>query len=439
MSIPISGHCEPEFESVRRAFAANFEQHGEIGARVCVIRHGETVVDLLGGHTSEARNELWDEGTLVNCMSVTKGVVALAAHLLRERGLLDYDAPVARYWPEFAAAGKAAITVRQAMSHQASLAIIDDAEPGDILDWDRFTAKIAAQAPNWPPCTRETYHSVTIGYITGELVRRIDGRSVQQFIREELCEPLGAEYYLGCRDGEIARVVHQIPNPANELMNGGLMNEATAAQFRPFPEDPGIVLTPGYLKFGFPSGGGVAHAGGLARLFAPLASGGEYNGLRLFGEETLRLMAEEQWNHDDSMFGNDFRVALGLLLNTPFNDWQREGNIGTAGAGGFCAFADPENGLSFGYTPNRFTTGSGLGEEPGRLITAMLRIDLTALLTPSAYSDWQAGGARRTPRPLRSGVHRSGRRGQISRITLVDVRHVVGVRDDVELARRRSA
>jgi len=371
MSIPIAGHCDPGFKALERAFAANFEHHGEIGARVCVIRAGETVVDLWGGHTTEQRNELWHEGTLVNCMSVTKGVVAVAAHLLRDRGLLDYDAPVARYWPEFAAAGKAAITVRQAISHQASLAIIDDAEPGDILDWQRFTAKIAAQAPNWPPGTRETYHSVTIGYIIGELVTRVDGRPVQQFIREELCEPLGAQFFLGCRDEEIARVVPQIPNPANDLMNGGLMNDDTAAQFTPFPEDPAIVLTPGYMKFGFPSGGGVAHAEGLARLFAPIACGGAYRERRMFGPETLRLMAEEQWNHNDSMFGNDFRVALGLLLTTPFNDWQREGNIGTAGAGGFCAFADPANGVSFAYTPNRFTTGAGLGEEPARLISAM--------------------------------------------------------------------
>ena len=370
MKTPVSGHCDSRFESVRDAFVANFDQHGEVGARVCVIAEGETVVDLWGGHTTAERVTPWSEDTLVNCMSVTKGIVALSAHLLHSRGLLDYDAPVATYWPAFAAAGKSEITVRQAMAHQASLAIIDSAVPGDIFDWDGFCDKIAAQSPNWSPCTNETYHSVTIGYITGELVRRIDGRPIQQFIREELATPLEADYYLGCTDEEIARIVPQIQNPANALMNGGLMNEKTLVQFTPFPEDPTVTLAPDYYRFGFPSGGGVAHAGGLARLFAPLAMEGSFNNIRLFSEETLRLMAEEQWNHDDSLFGNDFRVALGLLLNTPFNNWHREGNIGTAGAGGFCAFADPDNHLAFAYTPNRFTNGTGLGEEPDRLITA---------------------------------------------------------------------
>ncbi len=371
MKTPISGHCSDEFAAVREAFEENFASHGEIGARVAVVKDGETVLDLWGGHTTEARDIPFSDQTLINCMSVTKGVVALAAHLLRERGLLDYDAPVADYWPEFAAAGKEAITVRQAMSHQASLAIIETAKAGDILDWDGFVGKIAAQAPNWAPCANETYHSVTIGYITGELVRRIDGRSIQQFIREELAEPLGADYHLGCTDEEIERIIFQIPNPDNRLMNGGLINEDTAAQFAPFPEDQAFVFTPDYFKLGFPSGGGVAHGEALARLFAPLALGGEYNGVRLFGEETLKLMAEEQWNHDDSMFGNDFRVALGLLLNTPFNNWGREGNVGTAGAGGYCAFADPEHRFSFGYTPCRFTSGEGLGDEPLRLVNAI--------------------------------------------------------------------
>jgi CubicO group peptidase (beta-lactamase class C family) len=345
MPIAISGECDPKFQAVKDTFARNFDESGEIGARVAVIVEGETVVDLWGGHLAPDKQALWNENTLVNCMSVTKGVVALAAHLLHERGMLDYDKPVAHYWPEFGAAGKEEITVRMAMSHQASLAIIDDAVAGDIFDWDIFVAKIAAQ--------------------------RIDGRTIQSFIREEIAAPLEADFYLGCTDDEIARVTHHIPNPANELMNGGLINENTMAQFKPFPEDPTFMQTPEYFKLGFPSGGGVAHAEALARLFAPLANDGAYKATKLFGQDTLRLMAQEQWRHADYLFGNDFRVALGLLLNTPFNDWHREGNIGTAGAGGFCAFADPENRLSFGYTPNRHTNGAGLGDEPNRLIESV--------------------------------------------------------------------
>jgi len=322
---PIEGYCDDKFATVRDAFENNFKQSGEIGARVCVIQEGETVVDLLGGFVDAEKTTRWTADTLVCCISVTKGVVALAAHLLRERGQLDYDQPVAHYWPEFAANGKDAITVRQAMAHQASLAIIDNAEPGDAVDWDLFVSKIAAQAPNWAPCT----------------------------------------------DEDITRVAQHIPNADNELMTGGLINESTQNQFRPMPNDPAFLTSNEFLKIGFPSGGGVAHAEALARMFAPLALGGSYAGVTLYSEETLSLMCQQQWNHDDSLFGNDFRVALGLLLHTPFSDWVREGNVGTAGAGGFCAFADPDNRFSFGYTPNRYTNGYGLGDEPKRLMEAV--------------------------------------------------------------------
>jgi CubicO group peptidase (beta-lactamase class C family) len=368
---PLQGYCHDKFTAVRDAFRDNFKEFGEIGARVCVILEGETVVDLLGGFVDEQRTNPWTTETLDNCMSVTKGIVALAAHLLRDRELLDYDSPVARYWPEFAANGKDVITVRQAMAHQASLAVIDDAKSGDALDWDLFVSKIASQAPNWVPGTNETYHSVTFGFIVGELVRRVDGRKISQFIEEELAKPLGADYILGCTDADIARVTPHIANPKNELINGGLINDKTLAQFKPMPSDPAFVASDEFLKCGFPSGGGVAHAEALARLFAPLALGGAYSGKSLYSEETLTLMSEEQWNHNDSLFGNDFRVALGLLLHTAFSDWGREGNVGTAGAGGFCAFADPKNRFSFGYTPNRHTTGYGLGLEPKRLVQAV--------------------------------------------------------------------
>lgn len=368
---PIEGYCDDKFATVRDPFENNFKQSGEIGARVCVIQEGETVVDLLGGFVDAEKTTRWTADTLVCCMSVTKEVVALAAHLLRERGQLDYDQPVAHYWPEFAANGKDAITVRQAMAHQASLAIIDNAEPGDAVDWDLFVSKIAAQAPNWAPCTDETYHSVTFGYIVGEIVTRIDGRSISQFIKDELVEPLGADYILGCTDEDITRVAQHIPNADNELMTGGLINESTQNQFRPMPNDPAFLTSNEFLKIGFPSGGGVAHAEALARMFAPLALGGSYAGVTLYSEETLSLMCQQQWNHDDSLFGNDFRVALGLLLHTPFSDWVREGNVGTAGAGGFCAFADPDNRFSFGSTPNRYTNGYGLGDEPKRLMEAV--------------------------------------------------------------------
>lgn len=369
--VAVEGVCNEEFGQVGEAFAANFAESGEVGARVAIIRDGVTEVDLWGGHTTVERDVAWSADTLVCCMSVSKGVTALAAHVLADRGLVDYDSPVALYWPEFAANGKAEITVRDALSHRASLAIIDDAEPGDALDWELFTSKIANQAPNWSPRTDETYHSVTYGFIIGEIVRRVDGRAIERFIHDEVTEPLGADFVLGCSDADLERVAPPIPNPNNELMNGGLVNEQTAAVFGAMPADPNYFFTSGYLQMINPSGNGVSHALGLAQIFAPLACGGEYNRYRLLSPATIAAASEEQWHHPDHLFGDDFRVALGLKLVTPFNYWGREGNVGSGGAGGNTAFADPEHRLSFAYTPNRHTSGYGMGDESRRLVDAL--------------------------------------------------------------------
>jgi len=371
---PIYGTCAARFGAVKDAFVANFADSGEVGARVAVLRDGESVVDLWGGYRTEQRDVEWNDRTLVCCMSVSKGVTALAAHLLADRGLLDYEAPVARYWPQFAQSGKDKITVRQALSHRASLAIIDSAEPGDVLDWERFTAKIAAQRPNWPPGTNEAYHSLTYGHIVGEIVRRVDGRRIEKFIAEEIARPLEADFIMGCTDADLERVVLQIPNPANELIaGGGLLNEKTRPVFAAGPNDPRFMGSPEFLKAVIPSGSGVSNGLGLARIFAPFARGGECRGGSFLKPATVRAAAEEQWHHADSIFGNDFRVTMGFLLNIPFNYWGREGNVGTAGAGGYTAFADPDHRVSFGYTPNRFTSGHGMGKEPKRIIDALYR------------------------------------------------------------------
>jgi len=301
-------------------------------------------------------------------MSVSKGILSLAAHILADRGLLDYEEPVARYWPEFGQAGKSGITVRQLLSHQASLVYAEDAQPGDYLDFEGYAAKLAVQSPNWEPGTNPSYHSISIGFLVGTLVKRIDGRPIDQFIRQELAEPLEADYILGCTNEDIARVVPTIFNPANEMMSGGLINEATARCFKVLPEDKTFFATPLHWQSVNPSSSGVTNANGIARLFAPLAGGGRFNGVKLFSPETVAALSEEQWHARDTLFGNEFRVTMGLLLNIEFNYFGREGNIGSAGAGGF---ADPDNHLPFGYTPVRMTTGSGLGNEPRRLIDAL--------------------------------------------------------------------
>lgn len=292
-----------------------------------------------------------------------------------DRGKLDYDAPVAQYWPEFGAAGKEAITVRQLLGHQASLLYLDEPQAGEMFDFELISSRFAAQAPNWPPTEKPAYNSLGFGFLVGTLVQRIDGRSIQQFIREELTDPIGADYILGASDEDLLRVAPNIPNPKNTLMSGGILaSEKVAKIFASGPVDPALMHSPQYLKHVFPSGNGIAHADALARIFAPLANGGKFLGRQVFSPETVTAMSEVQWHAIDSVFGNEFRVALGLLQNIDFNFFGREGNVGSAGGGGYTVFADPENHLTFAYTPGRMTSGDGLGIESRNLVRALYSI-----------------------------------------------------------------
>ena len=369
----IQGSCIEEFEGLRRTFEQNFAEHGEVGARITLIRDEETVVDLWGGFEDEERTRPWTPETLVCTMSVSKGVVAMAAHCLADRGELDYSAPVAEYWPEFGQNGKESVTVEQLLSHLTALTFIDAAEPDDVFHWDRFIRKIEAQAPGWKPGTKGTYHSVTYGFLVGELVRRISGKTIDQFIRDEISGPLGANYVLGASDRELEHWVPHIMNPESELVIRlfGQQSDDLKRIYQPMPADRSAMTRPEYFKSVIPSMNGISNAMGIARLFAPLAFDGAFDGVRLFCPETIALATKEQWHYPDPIMGDEFRCGMGLLLHTAFSDFGRDGNVGSAGAGGYTVFADPKNRLCFAYTPNRFTTGKGLGDESRRLVRAL--------------------------------------------------------------------
>lgn len=371
-SLNLHGECAEDFAPLKDTFIANFEELGEVGARVTVYQGDAKVVDLWGGFVDEARTVPWREDTLVCTMSVSKGVAALAAHMLADQGLLNYDAPVAHYWPEFGQAGKEDITVRQLMSHQASLQLIDNVEHGDIFDFDGYTSKIAKQAPNWPPGTNRSYHSVTIGFMVGTLVKRIDGRAIEKFIRDEITEPLNADYFLGASDTVLKRVAPMLPNPENAMLNGGVINEETADVFKAYPDDPDFFTSEAFYRSVIPSGSGVSNANGIARIFAPLANDGMFCGRRYFQPSTVKAMSEVQWHEKDYLFDSmDFRTTMGLLRSCDTFYHGRDQNVGSAGAGGHTVFADPLAHLTFAYTPVRATTGSGNGLESVRLVDAM--------------------------------------------------------------------
>ncbi|HZT79803.1 MAG TPA: serine hydrolase domain-containing protein, partial [Gemmataceae bacterium] len=194
----VKGMCDPRFRAVGEEFERNFAERGEVGASVCVTVDGSTAVDLWGGVADRRTGRPWDRDTIGVVWSCTKGAVALCAHVLASRGLLDLDAPVARYWPEFAQVGKEGITVRLVLSHEAGLpAVRAPLGAGDLYDWAAMTRALAAEAPFWPPGTRQGYHAATFGHLVGELVRRVSGRGLGAFFRDEIAGPLRLDFHLG--------------------------------------------------------------------------------------------------------------------------------------------------------------------------------------------------------------------------------------------------
>jgi CubicO group peptidase (beta-lactamase class C family) len=218
----IAGHCDPRFAAVRDAFAANFEAGREIGASFAVTVDGELVVDVWGGYADAARTRPWQSDTIINVFSTTKAMAALCAHILVDRGQLDLDAPVARYWPEFAQAGKERITTRHVLSHAAGLPGIRQPLPTEaLLDWNGMTEALAAEAPWWEPGTANGYHALTYGYLIGEIVRRITGKTLGAFFREDVAERLGADFHIGLPESEDARVAELVPASAEEVESAG--------------------------------------------------------------------------------------------------------------------------------------------------------------------------------------------------------------------------
>ena len=390
----VEGTCEPRFAEVRDEFERNLAERGEVGASVCVTIDGETVVDLWGGVADPATGRQWDRDTIGVVWSCTKGAAALCAHMLVARGQLDLDAPVTDYWPEFGKNGKDAVTVRMLLSHQAGLAAIREPLPeGALTDWDLVCDLLAAQEPLWEPGTRNGYHALTFGHLAGELVRRITGRSVGRFFREEVAEPLGLDFWIGLPEEHEARVAPTIPAdpPASEedvptffvkalteptsiqglviLNSGGLMV-------------PGAIDTRAVHAAEIPAANGVANARSLAGMYRPLALGGEADGVRLVDEATLADMSrvavatgQDATILYPTRFGLGFmksidNLALGGIENSVL---LTEEAFGHAGMGGSLGFADPRARLSFGYSMNKQGGGLGMNARGQALVDAVYR------------------------------------------------------------------
>jgi CubicO group peptidase (beta-lactamase class C family) len=442
----VHGSCDARFAQVREEFERNFAERDESGASVCVIVDGEPVVDLWGGVADDRTGTPWERDTMNVIFSCSKGLTAMCAHLLIDRGALDVDAPVARYWPEFAQAGKAGVTVRQVLSHQSGVChVAEIVPPLGFADWDLMIGMIERTPPFWEPGTRVGYHAMTIGWLVGELVRRIDGRTVGTFFREEIAEPLGLDAWIGLpeeHEGRVARTISFDPglpeppawvpevlaNPntrtfralARGIMRTPPARRAVTARITALLEERGMPpemaadaaqidsLTfrlfanlGDWLPTGcderashaaeIPAAGAITNARGLAGAYAPFALGGAIDGVRLVRESAIAGMRVAQSATGvDAVIGAPTTFTLGFSKSwrprAGFGVLIGEDAFGTPGLGGQMGFADPSYRLAFGYTMTRHGIGTALNERGQSLIDATYRALGSPARTPDGWS-----------------------------------------------------
>jgi CubicO group peptidase (beta-lactamase class C family) len=365
---PTEGWFDRRFAAVRSAFAENFAGLGETGAAVCVMVDGKIVADMHGGWRDTGRMLPWQRDTLVNVFSVGKGLTAACAARLIGKDLLDPDAPVMRYWPEFAAGGKSAVTVRQLLSHQAGLpAFHQEMAAGSMLVWETMTTALAAEEPWWTPGSGHGYHVNTFGFLAGELIRRITGLTPGLMLRRELAGPIGADVHIGLPGAEHGRVADfswPDASPANAVAGSaqpaerGTGDDATMtlnAYFNP-PDfsGAGVVNTAAWRSAEIPSANAHATAAGVARMYAALVAGGELDGERIIEASALRLATEQQVYGEDLVLRRPSRFGLGFQLTHPERELGKgPRSFGHYGAGGSVGFCDPEAGLAFGYVTSQ--------------------------------------------------------------------------------------
>jgi CubicO group peptidase (beta-lactamase class C family) len=365
--VNVNGEVAEGFEPVREAFAGNFAALGDRGAAVTVYRDGHKVVDLWGGTRDVDGTEPWQHGTAQIVRSATKGVAAAVLLLLAQRGQLDLDAPVGSYWPEYKAHGKEHTRVGHLLAHRAGVPVLDrPLSPAEAADLDLAAAAVAAQTPVWQPGAEHGYHAQTYSWLTGELVRRVTGRTIGRWIADEIARPLDLDLWVGLPEAVAGRVgrVAQVEAPSTP---GGLktrpkraVSEAYAdpdsltrrafAAITPMPDEN----DPAYRAAVLPASNGIATADGLARFYAALI--GEVDGVRLFTPETVSAARTEQSAGPDRILVVNTRFGLGYMLHGGASPLLSPGSFGHPGRGGALGFADPESGIAFGYVTNAFRT-----------------------------------------------------------------------------------
>jgi CubicO group peptidase (beta-lactamase class C family) len=380
--VNVHGDCDARFARVRDAFVANFAEHGEVGASVSVTIDGRRVIDLWGGHANQDRTRPWTRDTLVNVWSTTKGLCAMCAHRLADQDKLDLDAPVAKYWPEFAAGGKATIPVSALLNHRAGLAAIRaPLKHEDLFNWDKVTTELARQEPWWPPGSRHGYHAITFGWLVGEVVRRISGKSLGAYFHDEIAKPIGADAHIGIGpefDARVADILYApAPKPGERNIFADIAGNPSsvgyAALFNPptmFSQE--TTNSRNWRAAEIPGANGHANARALARIYGALARGGEVDGVKIFGPPEIRRCYVEQSYGPDAVLPLTTRFGLGFMLSQPGAMMGPNPRaFGHPGAGGSIGFADPDAKIGFGYVMNQMGNEPLLDPRPARLIEAL--------------------------------------------------------------------
>jgi CubicO group peptidase (beta-lactamase class C family) len=368
--VEIAGFAPPRFAAVKDAFAANFAEGLERGARFTLVEAGEVVLDLWGGFADRGLSRPFDARTLTAIFSTTKAIAALLIARLVDAGRLAYDQPVADVWPEFAQAGKAQVSVEQALSHQAGLCgFPEPMDPQLWFDWDAICAKLAAMAPLWPVGSASGYHPVTFGYIAGEIFRRVDGRTMGRALREDLAEPFGLDLWIGTPDSEADRIA-DLQRPTG-LPDFGEHNAATRAAFLTPWSSPGGRNQAEWRRAEIPSANGHATAEGLARLMGALANDGWLDGAEILSPALIGEAARERIRGRDLVLPFVMSWGAGFMRNETEHPWGPAAqSFGHSGWGGSCAFADPQRKLAGAYVMNKQGVRLMGDERPKRLIEA---------------------------------------------------------------------
>lgn len=377
----VQGTCDPAFAPVREAFEDNFARQGEVGAAVAVYSRGRLVVDLWGGVANRATDAPWQRDTLCLVYSATKAASALCVHRLIESRDIELDAPVATYWPEFAVAGKHDISVRMLLNHRAGLAAIRRPMPADaIFAPQRLADELAEQEPWWPPDSAHGYHAMTFGWLLGELVRRVTGRTIGRYFREEIAEPLGLDFWIGLPDAYHPRVARvRMAPPVREpspLFRAMFARDSLTSKAFLNPRSllsPGQANAPEVLRTEVPAANGVTNARSLAKLYAALTPSGA-NGQHLLHSDTIAQLQHTESQGPDLVLLASTHFGLGIMKhvdNRPDSSFLvGPSGFGHPGAGGSFGMADPSADFAMAYTMNQLGHGIFLNDRGASLLAA---------------------------------------------------------------------